>query len=630
MDTMRNNLISMVVDGLPEHYYKAELLLFTLDRLAQVPAANILVQCVDRVDPAFIRFVQDRGHRCRTIAPYLDGAYCNKLQQLEGLEPELQGIAGLFLLDIDMVVLDRLELPVPETVCGKVVDAPNPPLPILQRIFAAAGIPRPADLPCDWGMGPTVATNWNGGFLYVPTQWLNEVSTRWRHWGSWLFKHPELFDDPGQRVHTDQVALALALAAGSIPFAPLPANLNFPTHTQQLPSTFDSHQPLRVLHYHAGLDAFGLLQPTLKGCAALDTAIEQVNGLIAEQRIFRFFDGYKRDQARKARQPGAGVATTGEQLQTLLQQVGLLNGQRRRLILHTGTPKTGTSSLQYSFDQHREVLRRQGILYPRSDGSTKMPKHQWLANCLVAADEAQFCQHLRAGLAEMDAATHTVFYSTEGLFNHWWDFPPAAKALLATLTQGFAVEIWVWFREPESFISSCYRQFLSNPRLERIAVYGRDLAVADMLDDPWFVRHLDYLGFVREAQSLMGEAAVQVIRYTGDTVATAVKRLGVSDWPGHETRQNPGIGAVGVDLMRRINRHPLTAPDKEQAMRLIKELDRLLSSHQTPFELSESDRRRVQRMTALGGAVLAAEFGLNWSSVASTMIFHSTVDFLLQ
>ena len=507
-------LISMVVDSLPEHYYKTELLLFTLGQFAQVPAANVLVQCVDRVDAAFVRFVQESGHRTRTIAPYLDGAYCNKLQQLEGLEDELELVDGLFLLDVDMVVLGRLEPPTMDAVGGKIVDGPNPPLPVLERIFAAAGVKPPDCIPCDWGTGPTVATNWNGGFLYVPAQLAAVVSTQWRRWGQWLFERPDLFDHPRQRGHTDQIAMALTLAAGSMPRAPIPANLNFPTHANRMPGTFNPADPVRVLHYHQGLDAFGLIQPALKGCAAVDEAVEQANAAIAARRVFRFFDGYKRDRAMKA---SNGVIRTQERVRSLLRETGVLDGNRRRLILHAGTPKTGSSSLQYCLEQNRDWLRTQGIVYPRADGTVKPGQHQWLVGCLRAANEEQFCQHLRADFQAMDARTHTFFLSHEGLFNHWWDFPPAAKSLLASLAQGFEVEVWVWFRDPESFANSYYRQNLANPRIERIPVYGRDLSFEEMLNDPWFAQHLDYLGFVREAQSIFGESAVRPMRYAGNT-----------------------------------------------------------------------------------------------------------------
>ena len=42
----------------------------------------------------------------------------------------------------------------------------------------------------------------------------------------------------------------------------------------------------------------------------------------------------------------------------------------KRLLLHVGTPKTGTSYLQDVLFRNREVLRKQGILYPadRFDG----------------------------------------------------------------------------------------------------------------------------------------------------------------------------------------------------------------------------------------------------------------------
>lgn len=39
---------------------------------------------------------------------------------------------------------------------------------------------------------------------------------------------------------------------------------------------------------------------------------------------------------------------------------------------------------------------------------------------------------------------------------------------------------------------------MRNPQVEHISCYGRDLSFAEVLEDPWFSEHLDYIGFVNE------------------------------------------------------------------------------------------------------------------------------------
>lgn len=52
--------------------------------------------------------------------------------------------------------------------------------------------------------------------------------------------------------------------------------------------------------------------------------------------------------------------------------------RRLKLILHAGTPKSGTTSLQFFMAKNRKELKEKGILYP--DHFLKnvyAPKHQW-------------------------------------------------------------------------------------------------------------------------------------------------------------------------------------------------------------------------------------------------------------
>ena len=117
------------------------------------------------------------------------------------------------LCDTDVVVLEDprgLALP-PESIAGKLVDAPVPPFEVILDIFAAAGVATPPSVSLPWGAGQrTVVGNSNGGLYLVPGALLPRVATAWAGWARWLLDHLDLFQQ--WTVYIDQVAMAMALA----------------------------------------------------------------------------------------------------------------------------------------------------------------------------------------------------------------------------------------------------------------------------------------------------------------------------------------------------------------------------------------------------------------------------------
>jgi hypothetical protein len=273
-----------------------------------------------------------------------------------------------------------------------------------------------------------------------------------------------------------------------------------------------------------------------------------------------------------------------------------------RIILHAGTPKTGSTALQSVLYRHREPLLDRGLLYPLG-GITPLPepKHQWMINSLMH-DPADFTARVESALAEARPDTHTMFLSSEGLFHHWWDFPAQGRAALQDLARRFPVSLWVVFREPVSFMRSYYVQMLKNPR-GLGPLYGRDMALEEMLTVPSFCAHLDYARYIEEVEACLGAGTLRPFPYRADaTITDVLTALGIADLPFGATRENRTLGAPGVRLLRQINRSDMPTATKWEIVRLVEQIDTLMDGVNSPLAI---DPRTVQRIRALAAPSLA-------------------------
>ena len=610
---------SMVVDSQPLHPYQAHILLCTLERFGAVPRERILVQCTKRVPTVVRQTLVQKGYTVTDVAPYLDEAYCNKIAQLDYFTTAFPSAErpdgnGVFLLDLDLAVLSPLDVPDRKIVWGTIADGANPPLPTLERIFSAAGVEPPGVVPCDWESGETFSTNFNGGFLYVPLPFVAHLRTSWRRWAEFLLTRPELFDDPAHRKHVDAISFALAMVSERIPHRHLTANWNFPCFSHQYPRTYEPQSPLHVLHYHDRLDPYGLVAPAFSD-PTIDAAVERVNVALGTQDDPTFFDQYKRHRAKQALDNVPFIHRSPFSKDFLDRT--RMNGNLRRLILHGGTTKTGTSSLQWYLGSQRDRLAKDGFWYPPSSHWKKQkPSHPQLFHALMGTDNAAFAEYVQEALYDMPEKTHTIILSAEAIFNHWWDCTPLGKGLLRHLVNLFDFEICVWFREPVSFAGSLYALNLSNPAGNGPAanVYGRNISFEDALQDDWFLRHLDFLGFYYEMESLFGSERITPFLYSGDTIKTflehyAIGRKWTIQTAGASRRKNVRLSETGVRLMRFVNRWRgrFSFHQQNHVKTWVRGIDRIIGGMSPAFRLTEQQAALVNRYAGRGWAILQEE-----------------------
>ncbi|WP_166425968.1 sulfotransferase family protein [Paraglaciecola sp. 20A4] len=292
-----------------------------------------------------------------------------------------------------------------------------------------------------------------------------------------------------------------------------------------------------------------------------------------------------------------------EQLEPFAQSLAQRKMQKIKLIIHAGTPKTGTTSLQTYLNKKQRKLRGKGFLYPHNleqSANPSAPRHQWFEKNLVTAHVENFLANFNNIISQVKDDTHTIILSSEGIYNYWWDFPDESKDVLRALNQLFNVEVWVWFREPLAFIESFYKQCIRNPQVQSNPCYGKDLSFADMLNIPWFSQHLNYQGFVSECQTLFGKNNVLAFQYNGDVVQEVIQKLGLSTPHDNPTpRQNNSLNNASIKLLRTINHYNVKAKDKELLIPYIKEMNGILGHYVNDTLIDDECRKKVLKLSSV-------------------------------
>jgi hypothetical protein len=286
-----------------------------------------------------------------------------------------------------------------------------------------------------------------------------------------------------------------------------------------------------------------------------------------------------------------------------------------KIIVHAGTEKTGTTSLQLFLDDHRGELLSRGVYYPETGysyrQSGRFPKHSWLLEGLMTRDGAPLRLGFERLLSQCPPDASTIVLSDEALFGDWQHTSPAGRAAFGALSAALEIELWVWFREPVAYARSLYVQILKNPGVPAVAD-GADFTLEAALEFPTFSGRLDYIGYVREVESVLGDGKVRPFVYRGDTTTAFLHAVGVDDMEAGRPRENRTASEAGVRLLQILNRYDLDADEKLTAVSLIARLDDLLAPQSPPLAVAGETQERIRALAAPSVAALAQEYGLSF------------------
>jgi hypothetical protein len=144
---------------------------------------------------------------------------------------------------------------------------------------------------------------------------------------------------------------------------------------------------------------------------------------------------------------------------TMRRPVAPYAAQRPRLILHIGTHKTGTSSIQSALESARATLLERGVLYPvtRRPPFTELPKHCSVFEAAVSTDPEAAERERAILLSEFIASkAHTLVISEEGL-------SVADERIVRffdPFVDGFEIHVVCFLRRQDLFVESLFNQYV--------------------------------------------------------------------------------------------------------------------------------------------------------------------------
>jgi len=169
------------------------------------------------------------------------------------------------LLDCDTVLVqDPARWLNRDLVAIKLADLPTVSLAELQEIFCHFKCPVPSARYHHELTGDACLAYCNSGVMIVPEKYRQSLASQWDYWNRQVLAVPETLSF--NRLHTDQVSLALALESSNIPFSPLPVEMNMPAHfaAEVYPRSWQELDPA-IIHYHWLSYPDGFLKPCALG-----------------------------------------------------------------------------------------------------------------------------------------------------------------------------------------------------------------------------------------------------------------------------------------------------------------------------------------------------------------------------
>lgn len=243
---------------------------------------------------------------------------------------------------------------------------------------------------------------------------------------------------------------------------------------------------------------------------------------------------------------------------------------RKRLILHIGMHKTGTTTIQRFFSRNRWLLRKMGVCYPESRGpdGRLLPKHNTIFSAISHQADRGEVHPALGPVADLvkdvadqinQAPGHVGVISAEGFSGE----RPVFSRALAPLASEFDVSIVIFLRRRDLWVESFYKQMVLNSDVREARPF------AEFLSANSTVRHMNYLRILSWWADAFGPEALKVGIFepnqSNETLVRQFLRLSdlstrLSLLPFAAGHANQSLSAEATSLIRMANERGLFLP----------------------------------------------------------------------
>lgn len=287
----------------------------------------------------------------------------------------------------------------------------------------------------------------------------------------------------------------------------------------------------------------------------------------------------------------------------------------KRLVIHIGAHKTGTTALQRCFDANSAQLEQAAVIYPRTNWYHHS-QHR-LAFALqrkkdpTTGKAVDLDTEIDALNAVVDAAPgeSRIMISSEALFA----LRPRAIATLRDRLTTDAVEIVAFVRSPDKLLLSLYNQMAKGPENQFSKTLSAVLKAPRELH-----RDLDMRKCVEAWVSAFGRENVHLLCY--EDGAPLAQMLRILDLPEDAIREsvqaNPSAPHAVAEVMR-LSKTAGIPPDIRRTLYGV--ASRVFGAYPKP-RLTDVERRSILREFETDLDALFTQFGLNNPYRADAMV----------
>jgi len=232
--------------------------------------------------------------------------------------------------------------------------------------------------------------------------------------------------------------------------------------------------------------------------------------------------------------------------------------RKKKIILHIGLPKTGSTALQQFLYMSREALLRRGVLYPAHVHREDDPKHNFVID-LIRNGQGHDISSERG----YKAASRIVI-SNEALSNDFYFHGSERNRRLAELLRAHGeLEVCMVLRGEREWLRSYYKQAVINQSVKGKPHYQNSLPLAMFAELESVQRLLNHGDLIKDVSAVY-QAPVRVMRYDEAPLSRVLEYCTSMQGGSYhlDRRHNDSVPEVAVEVMRQLNSHIETLDEK--------------------------------------------------------------------